>query len=600
MHAIDGALPNKRQMAMSLSNLVSEDGSGVQAEHPFTSGTTSADPSSPTSAVVPLSPNSYHSEGSRNKSLSFDDNTPSLWTNKDSKDIQMGLDRNEDGTRTVGSNMTKQVRKRQEPPELSELGIGQRASANLHAAYVSEQLKERTKAGLPTDGLLGAVALSDLNAKAKNSAKPKPQHACPEPDCDKSFSRLFNLRSHMRTHSKARPFVCESCNFAFSRRHDRDRHAKKHLSEKPYKCIVCEATFVRQDALVRHLRVDGIQNACMAAMEQRTLQLQGGDANSYMLAAKQQVHDEQQQEGKEIDMKSALQSALRGAEGVDMKGMMSDDLYNRDEANDIDDEDIDTEESDEADQPSDKVKRSESHPEDADMKDEALRLGSIKRERPSEKQIQTRPPSPHQEKNVGYESNKGAQPYSNRYSEKGYGLQDPYGEDRHGPMNTPRSIYPSPSRTHSRSHSQSQPYSVASDYHSHSSQHESAAFHPPPSSYHGSQSKYPPHASHTHPYREAPSNYGYSPSSSMSRYHERPPHDSRGYSSYGDHHDADHGGAYGSRDSAYERSSEGSHSGPQPWTATDGLEAPTDMNDEPDKTIFEAAMGLLRIRASQT
>ncbi|KAF9992273.1 hypothetical protein BGZ65_012452, partial [Modicella reniformis] len=247
VHAMDDSLSHKRSMIMSLSNLVSDDSSGVQAEHPFTPASASADPSSPTAAVVPLSPRSYHHEHDeggmhpRNKSLSFDDHAPSSWTY--SKDLRLASGDDTSAKTSASINTSKQIRKRQEPPELNELGIGQRASANLHAAYVNEQLKERTKAGLSTDGFPGAVGLVEANAKAKSSNKPKPQHACPEPDCDKSFSRLFNLRSHMRTHSKARPFVCESCNFAFSRRHDRDRHAKKHLSEKPYKCIVCEATF---------------------------------------------------------------------------------------------------------------------------------------------------------------------------------------------------------------------------------------------------------------------------------------------------------------------------------------------------------------------
>lgn len=612
---MDGSMPNKRSAIMSLSNLVSDEASGTLAEHPYTPVTTSADPSSPTSAVVPLSPDSYHDEGStrsRTKSHSFDDLSPSSWTySKDLKDLRPTLERGEETSAKIGvpGGAGKIIRKRQEPPELSELGIGQRASANLHAAYVSEQLKERTKAGLPTEGFPGGTSMSDPNSKTKNSTKPKPQHACPEPDCDKSFSRLFNLRSHMRTHSKARPFVCESCNFAFSRRHDRDRHAKKHLSEKPYKCIVCEATFVRQDALVRHLRMDGVQNACMAAMEQRTLQLHGGDASGYMLAVKQQVREEQQQENKDIDMLLAGALALKNStDQTDLKSLLSNDHYD-DEA-DGEDEDIDAEESDEKDQrsnmPSDKIKASRPEPrsDEADMKDDStVRIGSIKKERLSEKQILTRPPSPHQEKNVGYDSGKAPQPYATtpRY-EKGYGPPPEFYDDRHGAMNTPRSIYPSPSRTHSRSHSLSQSYSLVQDYHPHPSHHDStmsAYPPPPPPPYHGSQSKYQPHTSQTHAFRDVQQGYGYSPSS-MSRYHERPPPDSRGYSSF-DNHDVDHGGSFGARDSTYERSSEGSTTGPQAWTAPNGAETQPEATEaEPDKSIFEAAMGLLRIRASQT
>ncbi|KAI8362460.1 hypothetical protein B0O80DRAFT_100540 [Mortierella sp. GBAus27b] len=607
---MEGSSPTKRSMIMSLSHLVSDEASGAQAAHPFAPATTSGDPSSPTSAVVPLSPNSYHDEGSvrsRHKSLSFDAHTPSWSYSKDLKDIRPTIERTEDGVLKAGGlpGSTKQIRKRQEPPELSELGIGQRASANLHAAYVSEQLKERTKAGLPMEGFPGVVGLSDLGPKTKNSNKPKPQHACPEPDCDKSFSRLFNLRSHMRTHSKARPFVCDACNFAFSRRHDRDRHAKKHLSEKPYKCIVCEATFVRQDALVRHLRMDGVQNACMAAMEQRTLQLHASDSNGYMLAAKQQARDEQQQmlqqENKDIEM--ALVGALvhnNSTDAMDMKLSNSDDQYSNEA--DGEDQDAHTDVSDDKEQSMALGSRPESRADDSDLKDD-LGTRSIKKERLSEKQILTRPPSPHQEKNVGYDTNKAPQPYSttSRY-DKGYGPPDFYGDDRHGPMNnSARSIYPSPSRTHSRSHSQSQSYTTATaDFHPHPSHHESTlSTYPPPPPFHGAQTKY-----HPHTYQP---NYGYNNPSSMSRYHERPPHESKGYSSF----DADHGGSFGARESGYDRPND---SGPQPWAAAaaainGGADAQAEVGGagaggptegEPDKSIFEAAMGLLRIRSSQT
>ncbi|KAF9423966.1 hypothetical protein BGZ94_008110 [Podila epigama] len=286
----DHTLPRKRSV-MSLNSIVS------------TNGQSRDEPFSPSAAVVPHSPPSYQQEmedanvsRSQSKSLSNDDGAES--SNKSSRS---GSAKAEDPPNAQPNVNMKVTRKRQEPLELSELGIGQRASANLHAAYVNGQLKERVREGL---------AVPEQDAPKKATTKPKPQHSCPEPDCDKSFSRLFNLRSHMRTHSKARPFVCEDCNFAFSRRHDRDRHAKKHLSEKPYKCIVCDATFVRQDALVRHLRMDGVQNMCMAAMEQRSMQLGDGE-DDYMMAAKQQAHDEQQlQDQRDADELSRQNKSL--------------------------------------------------------------------------------------------------------------------------------------------------------------------------------------------------------------------------------------------------------------------------------------------------
>ncbi|KAH6578802.1 hypothetical protein BASA61_000031 [Batrachochytrium salamandrivorans] len=74
--------------------------------------------------------------------------------------------------------------------------------------------------------------------------------------CDHSFSRLFNLRSHLNTHSRLKPFQCGSCNKQFSRNHDLTRHQRTHSKEKGHRCQVCGREFARRDALKRHLRMD--------------------------------------------------------------------------------------------------------------------------------------------------------------------------------------------------------------------------------------------------------------------------------------------------------------------------------------------------------
>ncbi|KAF9353047.1 Metallothionein expression activator [Mortierella sp. AD094] len=51
-----------------------------------------------------------------------------------------------------------------------------------------------------------------------------PSFPCEYPGCDKVFARLYNLKSHSRTHTDERPFVCSSCQLAFARNHDLKRH----------------------------------------------------------------------------------------------------------------------------------------------------------------------------------------------------------------------------------------------------------------------------------------------------------------------------------------------------------------------------------------
>ncbi|KAF9896609.1 hypothetical protein BX616_007113, partial [Lobosporangium transversale] len=63
----------------------------------------------------------------------------------------------------------------------------------------------------------------------KDDPNAKARYKCSE--CDKTFSRPFNLRSHRATHLGVKPFLCtqtnekgDTCSWAFARRHDLERH----------------------------------------------------------------------------------------------------------------------------------------------------------------------------------------------------------------------------------------------------------------------------------------------------------------------------------------------------------------------------------------
>ncbi|KAF2741612.1 hypothetical protein M011DRAFT_390391, partial [Sporormia fimetaria CBS 119925] len=98
---------------------------------------------------------------------------------------------------------------------------------------------------------------------AKRSSKSPATFQCTL--CPKRFTRAYNLRSHLRTHTDERPFVCSVCGKAFARQHDRKRHEVPHSGEKKFVCKGslksgdnwgCGRRFANAEALGRHLRSD--------------------------------------------------------------------------------------------------------------------------------------------------------------------------------------------------------------------------------------------------------------------------------------------------------------------------------------------------------
>ncbi|KAJ3038000.1 hypothetical protein HK097_003311 [Rhizophlyctis rosea] len=100
-----------------------------------------------------------------------------------------------------------------------------------------------------------AESSSSLVIGAPVRRKAHQLHPCPFPGCDRTFTRKYNLTTHLGTHDphRARPFECTICGKAFVRSPDLLRHHAVHKNERHGHKCGCGRTYARKDALCRHM-----------------------------------------------------------------------------------------------------------------------------------------------------------------------------------------------------------------------------------------------------------------------------------------------------------------------------------------------------------
>lgn len=93
--------------------------------------------------------------------------------------------------------------------------------------------------------------------KKQNAVKKERKYKCAYKNCDKTYSTLYHLTVHLRSHMDVKPYECtmEGCDKKFSTNYSLKAHQRTHTGEKPYGCSTCNKHFKTSGDLQKHIRI---------------------------------------------------------------------------------------------------------------------------------------------------------------------------------------------------------------------------------------------------------------------------------------------------------------------------------------------------------
>ncbi|QPG75727.1 hypothetical protein FOA43_003087 [Brettanomyces nanus] len=118
------------------------------------------------------------------------------------------------------------------------------------------------------------ISMTSFHTQNSSKVQRPQKFACTYPNCDKTFSRRMNLKSHIQSsHEHKKPFQCSVCLKTFARHSDRRRHENnQHKTASGFVCggllkngqrWGCGKVFKRKDGLIAHWRSQKARKKCL-------------------------------------------------------------------------------------------------------------------------------------------------------------------------------------------------------------------------------------------------------------------------------------------------------------------------------------------------
>lgn len=73
--------------------------------------------------------------------------------------------------------------------------------------------------------------------------------------CDAIFSTKQEMKLHIDSHEKDKPYICEVCGKVYRHKSALNIHIGMHNGITPFKCLHCNKTFTQKGAMIRHNKI---------------------------------------------------------------------------------------------------------------------------------------------------------------------------------------------------------------------------------------------------------------------------------------------------------------------------------------------------------